>query len=141
MANLDPNVIANTWAERLGGSTAKITRGIQAVTESPTEAAARNVDRQVMGVQQAAASGKTAAALRRVTLADWQNAAIKKGVSRIGQGAIEAKPKMAAFMAQFLPHLQAGLQAVRQMPKTTLDDRLNRMVAMARHNAQFKMQG
>lgn len=110
MAMPSPQAAAQRWANNLGASGDKIKQAVMAVTVSPTSKAAAAVDRQVAGVQAAAASGKTQAALNRVTLQDWQSAMVNKGINRLTSGAQQAQPKVQAFLTQFLPYLQTGVQ-------------------------------
>lgn len=133
-----PADVAAKWAKNLSQSTPAITAGIQRVTDSPMEAAARQQDAYVNGVQDAANSGKWARGLRRVSTQQWQDAAIKKGVPRIASGAQAAIPKMQDFQTQFLPYLAAGQARVNAMPKATAQDRIARAVAMIEYTSQFK---
>jgi hypothetical protein len=137
---LSPDQIAAKWARNLGNSVDSIRAGVQALQTSPTESAAAQQDRYLNGVQNAVSSGKWVRGLRRVSLADWQQAMVTKGLNRVSSGATAAIPKMTAFQNQWQPFLQANAAKVRAMPKATLQDRLNRMVAMATANSTFKRQ-
>lgn len=134
MSNLTPDQIATNWAQNLAGSTSKITAGVNAVTVAPGQAAARQKDVWLQNTQ--AAQAKWASRVAAVPLSDWQNAMTNKGVPRIASGATAAQPKFASFMTKFLPHLAAGKAALP--PRGTLDQNVNRAVAMIRHNATFK---
>lgn len=136
MAMVNPQTAADNWAAGMASSTQKLTAAINAVTESPMEKAAQAVDRQVLGVQMAANSGKTAARLRAVPIEAWKKAFIEKGVGRIAQGAAQAKPKMAAFLTKFLPHVAQGVASLP--PRGDIEANIARSAAMARHNHQFK---
>jgi hypothetical protein len=127
---------ADNWASGLGSATKKMTEGIMAVTVSPTQKAIQAIPRQVQGVIDAAQSGKTAAGLGRVTLQDWQNAMVQKGVGRVAGGAQQAKPKFAAFMGEFLPHLQSVVAGLP--PRGDTEQNINRAVEMMRGNARFR---
>ncbi len=109
------------------------------MTASPTEKAAAKVDDWVNGV--ARSRDKFTRGLRRVTLADWQSAMIEKGVPRIALGAQKAEPKMAAFLTEFLPHVERVAQQVRAMPKGGLENGIARVTAQVRGNAQFRRSG
>ncbi len=116
----------------------KIRSGVQAVTTSPTQAAAAAVNTWQQRVADPNTARKFQASLSRISLADWQNAMINKGIPRISTGAQAAIPKFQAFMQQFLPFEDNIANQVRQMPKATLDDRINRAVAQIRGNAGFR---
>lgn len=130
--------VAINWRNGMSNSSEKLKAGINAVTESPTAKAANNIDRMVAGVQRAAQSGKTAAALKRVTLEDWKQAMLSKGVSRVAAGAQQAQPKVQAFMEEFLPHIAAGQAKIASMPRGDLEANLARANEMARHTASFR---
>lgn len=134
MATGTPDQIAADWAARLAGSTDKIQRGVQAVTTSPGQAAARQKDAYVAGVQ--ASSGKWATRVASVTLSDWQQAAITKGVPRVASGAQAAQPKMAAFMARVLPHIESARASLP--PRGNLEQNIARSASFARKMAEFR---
>lgn len=128
-----PDQIAANWASRLAGSTQKITDGINGVTVAPGIAAARQKDVWLSNTQ--AAQAKWVKNVSAVSLSDWQQMTISKGVPRIASGATAAQPKFQAFMTKFLPYVQSG--KANLPPRGTLDQNINRAVAMMRHNAKF----
>lgn len=138
MAQKNPVEVAARWAARLGASTEAIKSGVNAVTVSPGESAARQIPAYLAGVQAAVADGRVERGLRSFTLADWKQAVLEKGLSRITQGAQAAKPKMEAFMGKFLPHVEAGRRALESMPRGDIETNIQRAVAMMRHNASFR---
>jgi hypothetical protein len=132
--------VANKWANNLAQATTSIQQGVQAVTTAPTQLAAQAQTAYLAGVQKAVSSGKWANALQKVSLADWQQAMIQKGIPRIASGAAGAKGKFANFMQQFLPWVQQGQQQLATMPRGTLEQNIQRAVFMMTHNAQFQRQ-
>lgn len=132
--------VANKWANNLAASTQSIQAGVQQVTTSPTQQAAANPNAYLAGVQKAVSSGKWANSLQKVSLADWQNAMIQKGIPRIATGAAQAKPKFANFMSQFLPYLAQGVQNLQTQPRGTLEQNIQRAVSMMQWNANFQKQ-
>lgn len=137
MATRDPNAIAQNWANRLGQSTQKITDGVQAVTVAPGQAAARQKGAWVQNTQ--AAADKWASRTSQVTLGDWQQAMIQKGAPRVGAGATAAVPKMASFMTQLLPHIDAVKGSLPA--RGDLNANINRMVAFTQGMAKFQRRG
>ena len=132
----DSNAVAQRWATNLGGSTAKIQAGVEALTGlSPGQRAAQQKQKWLAKLQ--ASADKWAARVGAISLAEWQQAMINKGLQRIGTGAQNAIPKMQTFFAQFLPYVNQGATTVRGMPKVTLEDGIARCVAQIRHNAAF----
>lgn len=138
MATKNAADVTQKWADRLSGATDAIRKGIAAVTVSPTQQAAAAADLWQSRVNDPAVKAKFARNASRVTLEQWKSAALDKGVARVAQGAQAAKPKMQSFMQDFLPFVQNVAAQVQSMPKTTAEDRINRMVAQARATAQFK---
>lgn len=131
----DPAQVAQTWASRLGAADAEIRAGVSRVTQAPGEAAAQQADAWIAGIQRS--RDKWARNVSAVTLSQWQNAMITKGLPRIAQGAQQAIPKVQQFMTQFLPYVEQGAATVRQMPKGTVEQGIARAAAMIRHNAGF----
>lgn len=140
MKQINAAQAAVSWATGMANSSQKLTAGVQAVTVSPTSQAAQAVDRMVAGIQRAAAEGRIQAGLNAVSLQDWQQAMITKGIPRIASQAQLAKTKVQNFMQQFLPYLQQGVQNLSSMPRGDLEQNLQRANAMARHNAAFRYQ-
>ncbi len=134
----NPTTISAAWARNLGAATQKITAGVQSVTVAPTQIAAQRADAYLQGVQASVQSGKYQAGLQRVTLADWQQSMVQKGIPRIASGATAAQPKMEAFLTSFLPYVEAGQRQLQSMPRGTLQDNINRAVFMMQYNAAYK---
>lgn len=135
---LSPQQIAAKWQQRLSSASQAYTDGINSVTESPMAKAAANAAGYVAGVTAAVNSGKWQSGLNRVDLNAWKSKATTIGAQRLSSGAAAGQPKMQSFLTQFLPFLQNNVSQIKAMPNTNLEDRINRMVAMARLNAQFK---
>lgn len=131
----DPSTIADRWAQNLGASTQKISDGVNAVTQAPTQKAAAADAKYLAGVQ--AGIPKWKSRLQAVSLGDWQTAMLQKGLPRIATGAQASKGKMQNFMVQFLPYVENAAQQVRAMPNLTLEDSVNRAAAMIRAAAKF----
>lgn len=130
--------MANNWAKNLGAAGERIRQGVQSVTVSPTEKAAAAVDRQVSGVIQAANSGKTAAALRRVSNQDWQKAMMEKGIPRIASGASSSVSKVEQFLGELMPHVEAGKRSLESMPRGDKETNRARMNAWMDHMSGFR---
>jgi len=124
------------WVNGLSQATDRLTKGVQAVQVSPGQKAAAQSAKWLQRVT--ASQDKWRTRVGAVTLADWQQAMINVGIPRVAQGAQAKQHKMEAFMNQFLPYLSAGVARIDAMPSVTLEDNINRAVAMIRHNAGFK---
>lgn len=132
------NEIAKKWSRNLAGSTDSIRAGVQAVTESPTEKAARRQDAYIDGVQRAVQDGKWQRGLRRVSNEQWKEATLTKGLPRIAAGAAAAQGKMESFMAEWMPHEEALQRKLESMPRGTLEQNKARALAAIDHNANFR---
>lgn len=139
MGTLSADAVAQKWATRLTAAVPDIQAGVQAVTEAPGAAAARQ---KTLWLQRITASAdKWARRVSAVSLADWQSAMINKGLQRISGGATAAIPKMTAFMADFLPYVEQGAQTVRAMPKGDVEAGIARAAAQIRYNAKYVRKG
>lgn len=134
MVQRDPNAAAQRWSQNLGASTQKIRDGINAVTEAPGAAAARQQQAYLAGVTRSADKWKTN--VQAVSLQDWKDAAAGKGVDRIASGATAAQPKFANFMTQFLPHVEQVRSTLP--PRGDLEANIARATQQIRGTAKFR---
>lgn len=135
MANLDPTTATAKWVTNLSNATQHITDGVNAVTVAPGQAAARQQQTWLARIQ--ASAQKWATNVSAVTLQEWQQSMINVGIPRIASGAQAKQGKYQAFAQKFFPYLQTGVNQVKAMPKVTLQDGVNRAVAMINYNAKF----
>lgn len=138
MPRSTPDEAARDWANALNNSTAKIQRGIERVTVSPTSQAAAKKDKMKARLMQAIDNGKWEAGLRRVSLEQWKEAAINKGVQRIGAGATAAINKQTEFYSKLFPFQQSLQEKIKTMPDLTLADSKARANAWIDGMATFK---
>ena len=129
-----PDQIAADWASRLGGSTQKIKDGVAAVTVAPGQAAARQADVWAQNV--AASKPKWQARVSQVSLQEWQEATMTKGVDRIAAGATAAQPKFQNFITQLLPHIDRVKSSLPA--RGNLEQNIARSTAFIRGMAQFQ---
>lgn len=133
--------IADKWVNNTSNATEAYKNGINAVTESPMQKAANNVDGYVAGVQRAAQSGKYQRGLLRVDLPTWKNLAATKGANRLGTGVAAAKGKMQSFLGEFLPFL-SGLQTqLSTMPRGSFEQNKARANAAMDYIHGFRRTG
>lgn len=130
-----PDQATAKWVSRLSASTPQITTGVNAVTVAPGQLAAAQSAKWLAKVT--AAQNKWKARVGSVPLSAWQSSMINVGIPRIAQGAQAKQGKFTTFMSQFLPYLARGQTTVHAMPNVTLEDAINRAVAMIRYNAAF----
>ena len=105
------------------------------VTVAPGKSAALAKDLWLQKIS--ASADKWARRVSAVSLQDWQDAMINKGINRIASGTQAAIPKMTAFMTDFLPFVDQGVAAIKNMPKGNVEAGIARAAAMIRHNATY----
>lgn len=136
MARVTADQAAQKWAQRMAASGDQIRDGVNGVTVAPGVTAAKAKNLWVQRVT--ASADKWATRVASVPLAEWQSKMIDVGIPRVAQGASANVGKVQDFMSQFLPHLDAGVAKVKQMPKGGLDASIARAAAMIQHNASFQ---
>jgi len=138
MVKVSPQEGAQKWAARLTAAVEDIRRGVQKVTESPTAKAAEKKDKWIAELQRAAQEGRWELGLRSVTLDEWKNAMLSKGIARIPDGARTAQGKYAQIAESLYRYIEEGQRRVSTMPDTTLEQRIQRMVEFIRYMSQYK---
>ena len=129
---------ADKQASRLKNAVPEIQKGIERVTESPTAKAAARQDKMLTNLTNAVQSGRWASRLKAVTLDEWKQKALSKGVGRIATGIDQARPKVVEFAGQLLEHEGKLQDEIDKMPDLTLEDSINRMTAWTRGMVKFK---
>ena len=137
MAKLTPQEFAEKHARRLKGATEDIRKGVAKVTESPTAKAAAKSDKMLANITAAVTSGKWADRLRAVTLEEWQEKMITKGVPRIAAGIDAARGKVEEFYAQMAPFQDTLQRKIDAMPDMTIEDSIARATEWMRGMAKF----
>lgn len=129
LAGMTPQQIAQKLANNAAAAAPQYQASIKAVVDNPCAKAAAAKSSWLTNVT--ASADYWAARVGAVTLQQWQNACIQKGAQRLGQGIQAAAQKIVQFWTQWFPILQDGMNQVRNMPKATFADRMNRMQFMA----------
>jgi hypothetical protein len=113
----------------------QITEGVNAVTVSPGVKAAAQANAWIAKLQ--ASVEKWKRNVGAMTLADWQNAMINRGIPAISAGVQAKSGNYQAFAAKFYPYLQTGVTHVKTMPKGTLADGIARATYMITYNSKY----
>lgn len=138
MAQKTAAQVAQKWATRAQGATQALQDGINNVQTAPGSLAAAKQDKMLANLTASVLSGKWAANVSSITLQQWKDAMLTKGVQRYGAGVSAAQPKMQAFMSKLLPY-QQGIQAqLQSMPDLTLQDNIQRAVFMMTEMSKFR---
>lgn len=138
MPKLTPEEAQQKHAANLKASIAYMEAGIKRVTEAPTKKAAAAKSKMLMNLTKAVNDGKWEAGLNRVSLGEWQDKMINKGLGRISVGIDEAAPKTTEFYAKFFPYLDTVATKVNKMASTTLQDNIQRMITQITEVSKFK---
>lgn len=138
MPKVTPEQGADKLISRAKAATPFIKEQVMKVTVAPTAAAADKLDKMRTNFLAALDSGKVERGLRRVSLSDWQNAMINKGIPRISAGLDAARDKIVEFNRQFYPFLETVQGEIAAMPDLTLEDSISRMVHNVRRISEFK---
>lgn len=125
-------------ASRLKASTGEIQNQVMKVTQAPGVAAAKKADKMLTNITNSITSGRWGRRVSSVSLSDWQESMVKKGIPRIAQGIDAAAPKVEAFFSEFFPHLEKIEAEVKAMPDLTLEDNIQRAVHAMRRASEFK---
>jgi len=141
MARVTATEFQEKHARRLKGALEDMRSGVDRVTESPTGAAAKKVDKMRANLLAALDSGKWQRRLNAVTLEEWKRKMIDVGVNRVSAGIDAAAPKVTAFAEELLPYIDSGVNEVKKLPDVSLEDNINRMTQFVRHMAKFKRRG
>ena len=132
MAKLTAQEYVDKQARNLKNSTEDIRRGISRVTEAPGAAAVRKQDKMLNNVPDAINSGLWAKKTAAVSVQDWKESAINKGVNRIASGIDAAKGKNLPKAERLLAAVDRAAGAANALPSDTLDDSIRRMETFVR---------
>jgi len=138
MVKVTPEEFQEKHARRLKAALPDIRRGIEKVTESPMEKAAKKKEKMKARLIEAIDTGVWERRLRRRTLEFWKKRASEVGVARISAGIDAAKEDVIEFAEVLLPHVEKGQKIVEEMPDITLDDMVARAEKFIRHMAELK---
>lgn len=120
------------WKANLDGAQQYIKDGVNRVTVAPGQAAAAAADRMVAGVNAAVSSGMWQKRVSSVSLQDWQNAMINKGIPRVAQGTSQAVATKGPKIDQLLSAVDAAASAANNLPKGGLEQGIARATTFMR---------
>jgi len=141
MPKLSPDAAAKKWASRTTAAVEDWRKGIEGVSESPTAKAALHLDKLLANIMESINSGRMAAALNNVSLADWKTASTTKGPGRIPAGVQGAVGKQEAYYRKVFPFLQTVQDEIASMPNMTIEDSIARAAHLMRRMNEFKRSG
>ncbi len=132
MARVTAEEYADKHARRLKGATEDIRRGIERVSEAPGKKAAAAQSRMMENLMASIQDGTWAAQVSKVSLQEWKDSAIGKGIGRIAAGIDAAQPKQVAMAQKLLAAVDATLTEVNRTPRGDLETNIARSANWAR---------
>lgn len=141
MAKVNASEYAEKWGRRLKGSTEDIKRGIQRVKVAPGIMAAKQKELMKQKLIESIDNGTWEANVSKVTLQEWQEKILEKGVGRIGAGVDAAQAKQVGMAEKLLANVDASVAIVNQTPRGGLEDNIQRMTTFAREMNKRKIKG
>lgn len=125
-------------ARRLKAAVEDMRAGVARVTEAPGRKAAEKKQKWIARLSDPATQDKWARRVAAVTVDEWKDSMLNKGINRVAAGIDGAKAKVIAFADAMIPHQNTGLTELEKMPDLTLEDSVNRASFWIRHMAKFK---
>ena len=138
MSRLTPEQASDKLIRRAQGAVTDYVAGVKGVTESPTAAAARNLDKAQMNYNEAIQSGRMAKRLNGVSKEDWIKQTSEKGQARYAPGLTASKDKVTAFFSEILPFTDRVSAEVSGMPDLTIEDSVARAAHAIRRLHEFQ---
>ena len=139
MAKLTPQQFRQKWQRNIKSSTEDIKIGINNVTEAPGKKAAAAQELMKAKLVESIDSGKWGNAVSKVTLEDWKEKILTKGIPRISAGVDAAGAKVEEMAEQLLRNVDASVAVVNQTPRGDLEANINRMTTFAREMHKRKI--
>ncbi len=137
MARVDASQFADKWSRRLKAATPDIQAGIKRVSQAPGQKAAAQAQTMLNNLAARVNDGSWAKAVGNVSLTDWQNAALNKGVQRISAGVDNAQAKVQTMAGKLLAAVDQAVAQTNQTPRGDLQANINRAVTFM--NAMSKL--
>ena len=126
MAKVNASQWLDKWGRRLNAAGPDIQAGVKRVQTAPGQLAAQQ---QQLWLQKiTAAADLWAKQVAGVSLQDWQNAMLNKGVGRIAAGVTAAQANKSAVITQLLASVDAAAQQANSLPRGSLEQNIQRAV-------------
>ncbi len=139
MARVTADEYAEKWGRRLKAAAPDITRGVERVSVAPGKAAAAAQDLMLQRLMESVQSGLWATRVAGVSLEDWKQAFLTKGVGRIASGVDAATPKQVAMAQKLLAAVDNAAAIVRAMPKGDIEQSIARVSTFMREMKKAKI--
>ncbi len=137
MAGLTGTEIQEKHSARLKGAQEDMRKGIERVTTAPGMLAAKQKDKMRRKILEAIDNDKWSRNVSSVSLSDWQQKMIEKGLGRVAAGLDAAREKNIRIFDQIAKHTAEGKAKIATMPNITDQDAKNRMLANYDHQKKL----
>lgn len=132
MARVNSQQWLQKWSTNLNAAGPYIKSGVARVSTAPGQLAAAASDRMLAGVTASISNGTWQRNVSKVSLQDWQNAMVNKGIPRLQQGTAQAVATKGAKIDQLLSAVDAAASAANQLPKGGLEQGIARATTFMR---------
>jgi len=132
MAKVNAAQWLDKWGRRLSAAGPDIQAGVQRVQTAPGIAAAAAQDRMLAALTAAVTSGVWASKVSKVSLPDWQNAMVNKGMPRIAAGVSTAQKTKTAQVTALLNAVDQSVASIAGLPKGGIDNSIARATGFMR---------
>lgn len=137
MARVSPTQYLDKWGRRLNAAGPDIQAGVQRVTTAPGQAAAAAQQLMLQNLTEAVNNGTWARQVSSVSLQDWQNSMINKGMARIGAGVTQAQKTKVGRITALLSAVDQAAAAANAQPKGGLEQSIQRAATFMRTMSQL----
>jgi hypothetical protein len=134
----DPKKAAEKQVRRAQEASTDYVNGVNDTQKNPMQRAKAKKEKLKLNFNQAVDNGTWEAGLDSVSFEEWKRLASTKGGERYASGVAASSDDIAAFHAEFAPHVQRVQAQIESMPDTTPEQRIARMVANARELGKFR---
>ncbi|NMC33945.1 MAG: hypothetical protein GYA36_15995 [Veillonellaceae bacterium] len=125
---INSTTFASRWKTGMNNASQTIQDGVNAVTEAPGQKAAAVADLWVQNTTNA--KNKWATNVASVTLSDWKNSMIKKGIPALTNAVALAEPKVKSAADKLIPNINSLVDTLPARG-ATLSQNLERVRHMA----------
>ena len=137
MAKMTGAEMANKWGTRLVNAQGDMIQGVQRMTVSPTEEAAKAIPKMKAALIRAIDSGKVERGLKGVTKEAWTAKYTTLLPQRLASGVESAKEKAGVVFGKILAFQDTYLPEINRMPTATLEESILKMTANVRKMSTF----
>jgi len=135
---ITPEEFQEKHARRLKGAIEDMRSGVEKVDVAPTKLAGEKVAKMKQRLIAKIDDGTWQKRVQAVTLDEWKNKMIEKGLNRVSAGIDASAEKVKDFASQLIPAVSSAQSKIQNMPDITLEDSINRMNTFIREMAKFR---